>query len=59
MAKVATSKNMSQGITKYPVEPPGSGTSSREAICQPLKNERFETPSENVGDGDLMSMSVP
>ena len=58
VAEVATSENMNQS-TKYPVEPPGSGTSSREATSQPIKNERFETPSENVGDGDLMSMSVP
>ncbi len=65
VAEVATSVNgeiQEKGISlisKYPVEPPGSGTSSREAIKQPKQKEWFETPSENVGDGDLMSMSVP
>ncbi len=60
MAEVATSVNgidrhkLSHIETKYPVEPPGSGTSSREAIKQPKQKEWFETPSENVGDGDLL-----
>ena len=55
VAEVATSVNgRIIEISKYPVEPPSSGTSSREAISQPNQKEWFETPSENVGDGDLL-----
>ena len=32
VAEVATSENRNTSTTKYPVEPPGSGTSSREAL---------------------------
>ena len=56
MAEVATSVNgsdrhrMSSVETKYPVEPPGSGTSSWEAINLPIPKEKCETATENVGD---------
>ena len=54
MAEVATSVYGSYRQisieTKYPVEPPGSGTSSREAIGQPKINERCDPATENVGD---------
>ena len=57
MAEVATSENRNTS-TKYPVEPPGSGTSSREAIGQPIINERCDPATENVGDcRPLLSVS--
>ena len=57
MAEVATSENM-RHMTKYPVEPPGSGTSSREALGQPKINERCDPATENVGDCRPL-LSVP
>ena len=64
VAEVATSVNgsdrhrMSSVETKYLVEPPGSGTSSREALGQPKKNERCDPATENVGDcRPLLSVS--
>ncbi len=36
--------------TKYPVESPGFGTSSREAISQSITKEKFDCQSEKVGD---------
>ena len=49
MAEVVTSEIMTVN-TKYPVEPPGSGASSREALGQPKINERCDPATENVGD---------
>ena len=62
MAEVATSVNgsdrMSSVETKYPVEPPGSGTSSREAINLPISKEKCDPATENVGDcRPLLSVS--
>ena len=48
VAEVATSENICH-VTKYPVEPPGSGTSSREAASKPILNERCDPATENVG----------
>ena len=57
VAEVATSENMSHG-TKYPDEPPGFGTSSREAQGQPKINERCDPATENVVDcRPLLSVS--
>ena len=56
VAEVATSVNgsdrhkISSIETKYPVEPPGSGTSSREAINLPIPKEKCDPATENVGD---------
>ena len=56
VAKVATSVNGKDRleeiltVTKYPDEPPGFGTSSREAKGQPIKKKKFECQAENVGD---------
>ncbi len=64
MAEVATSVKgidrhcMSSVETKYSVEPPGSGTSSREAINLPIPNEKCDPATENVGDcRPLLSVS--
>ena len=57
MAEVATSENLLD-ITKYPVEPPGSGTSSREAINLPIPKEKCDPATENVGDCRPL-LSVP
>ena len=48
VAEIATSVNeigrhrMASVETKYPVEPPGSGTSSREAINLPIPKEKCD-----------------
>ncbi len=41
-------------VTKYPDEPPGFGTSSREAKGKPKQNERCDPATENVGDCRLI-----
>ena len=59
VAEVATSVNdRIIEIAKYPVEPPGSGTSSREAASKPILNERCDPATENVGDCRPL-LSVP
>ena len=64
MAEVATSVNGSDRHrtssieTKYPVEPPGSGTSSREALNLPIPKEKCDPATENVGDCRPL-LSVP
>ena len=50
-------KRIEEG-TKYPGEPPGSGTSSREAASKPIPNERCDPATENVGDCRPL-LSVP
>ena len=57
VAEVATSENMRHG-TKYLNEPPGFGTSSREAKGQLIINERCDPATENVGDCRPL-LSVP
>ena len=64
MAEVTTSVNdrdkleIIPRMTKYPDEPPGSGTSSREAASKPILNERCDPATENVGDCRPL-LSVP
>jgi hypothetical protein len=57
VAEVATSESMIHG-TKYPDEPPGSGTSSREAKGKPISKETCDPATENVGDCRPL-LSVP